>query len=173
MTERKRNTKLSLSEEDAPVEWPDEVWERAQISVGGKVVRPATGTLTRRGRPPVGDEPKQQVTLRLAPGVIRYFKAGGAGWQTRIGEVLERHARGATGEKGRSSSVAEARSDYMPGKRTHIEPKGDDRYIRRDDKGRITESDDVGRSLKEDREKQTKTTVKPGYGDKGDQKRKS
>jgi uncharacterized protein (DUF4415 family) len=81
-----------LSDEDEPVEWPDEVWDRAQISIGGKVVRPATGTLTRRGRPPVGDEPKQQVTLRLAPSVIRHFKMGGAGWQTRISEVLERHA---------------------------------------------------------------------------------
>jgi hypothetical protein len=35
----------------------------------------------------------------------------------------------------------------MAGKRTTIAPKGDKRYIRRDAKGRITESDDVGRSL--------------------------
>lgn len=76
--------------DDAP-EWTDEMFDRAQISVGGKVVRAATGTLTRRGRPPVGDAPKQQVTLRLPAQVIEHFKAGGAGWQTRIGEVLERH----------------------------------------------------------------------------------
>lgn len=78
---------------DTPPEWPDEVWDRAQISVGGKVIREATGTLTRRGRPPVGDEPKQQVTLRLPRDVIGHFKAGGPGWQTRIGEVLQRHAK--------------------------------------------------------------------------------
>lgn len=79
-----------IDPDDSP-EWTDEMFDRAQISVGGKVVREATGTLTRRGRPPVGDAPKQQVTLRLAPQVLDHFKAGGAGWQTRIGEVLERH----------------------------------------------------------------------------------
>ena len=92
MTAKERNTKLGLSDEDEPVEWPDDVWDRARFSIGGKVVRPATGTLTRRGRPPVGDAPKQQVTLRLPRPVIEHFKAGGAGWQTRISEVLERYA---------------------------------------------------------------------------------
>lgn len=58
-------------------------------------------------------------------------------------------------------------------KRTTIKPKGDARYIRRDAKGRIKESDDVGRSLKADRQKKAKKTVKSGQGDKGDQKRKS
>ena len=55
------------------------------------------------------------------------------------------------------------------GKRTLIEPKGDKRYIRRDSKGRITESDDQGKSLSQDVKKSAKTKVKPGYGDKGDQ----
>jgi hypothetical protein len=60
------------------------------------------------------------------------------------------------------------------GKRTLITPhKGDSRYVRRDAKGQFKESDDVGRSLKQDRLKTAKTTVKSGYGDKGDQKRKS
>ncbi len=36
------------------------------------------------------------------------------------------------------------------GKRTTIDPNGDKRYIRRDKKGRITESDDQGRSLSKD-----------------------
>lgn len=112
MTEKERDTKLSLSEEDEPVEWPDEVWARAQFSVGGKVVREATGTLTRRGRPPLGDEPKQQVTLRLPRHVLDHFKAGGAGWQTRIGRTLEEHVAGAGRERGRSSAVAETRGAY-------------------------------------------------------------
>ena len=56
------------------------------------------------------------------------------------------------------------------GKRTLIKPKGDARYIKRDARGRITESDDVGRSLKQDRLKKAKKQVKPGFGDKGDQK---
>ena len=56
-------------------------------------------------------------------------------------------------------------------KRELISPKGDARYIRRDSKGRIKESDDVGRSQKQDRAKKAKRTVKSGQGDKGDQKR--
>ena len=54
------------------------------------------------------------------------------------------------------------------GKRELIKPKGDARYVRRDAKGRITESDDVGRSLKQDRARAAKTKVKSGQGDRGD-----
>ncbi len=56
-------------------------------------------------------------------------------------------------------------------KRELIEPNGDKRYIRRDDKGRIKESDDVGRSLSQDVRQSAKTTVKSGQGDRGDQSR--
>jgi hypothetical protein len=59
----------------------------------------------------------------------------------------------------------------MASKRTLIAPKGDKRYIRRDAKGRIKESDDVGRSLAADRRTKAKTVAKPGQGDKGDRKR--
>src|SRR5437868_2583185 len=83
-----------IDPDDAP-ELTSELARRAQISVGGKVIREATGTLTRRGRPPVGDEPKQQVTLRLAPKVVRYFKESGEGWQTRLNETLEEYVAGA------------------------------------------------------------------------------
>ncbi|MEO6592760.1 MAG: hypothetical protein ABIO52_10580 [Gemmatimonadaceae bacterium] len=53
-----------------------------------------------------------------------------------------------------------------------IAPNGDKRYIKRNAKGQITESDDQGRSLSADSRKKAKKTVKAGYGDKGDQKRK-
>jgi uncharacterized protein (DUF4415 family) len=94
MSERNDDTRRSWNDPDDAPEWPDEAFERAQITIGGTVVRPATGTLTKRGRPPVGDSPKQQVTLRLPAQVIEHFKAGGAGWQTRISEALERHVTG-------------------------------------------------------------------------------
>lgn len=58
-------------------------------------------------------------------------------------------------------------------KRTLIKPNGDARFVRRDAKGRIKESDDVGRSLKQDRAKKAKTTVKSGQGDRGDRPSKS
>jgi len=44
----------------------------------------------------------------------------------------------------------------------------DARYIRRDALGRIKESVDVGRSLRADRARKSKTKAKPGQGDKGD-----
>lgn len=60
----------------------------------------------------------------------------------------------------------------MASKRELIEPHpGDKRYVRRDEKGRFKESDDVGRSLTADRRTKAKTTVKKGEGDRGDQKR--
>ena len=60
----------------------------------------------------------------------------------------------------------------MAGKRELINTGTDKRYVRRDEQGRFKESDDVGRSLSKDVRQRAKTTVKPGYGDKGDQKRK-
>jgi len=47
------------------------------------------------------------------------------------------------------------------------------RYVRRSAKGRFDESDDVGRSLAQDRRQPAKKKVPAGQGDRGDQKRKS
>jgi hypothetical protein len=55
-------------------------------------------------------------------------------------------------------------------KRELIAPRGDKRYIRRDARGRIKESDDVSRSLSQDRRRKAKTAAKPGQGDRGDRK---
>ena len=60
----------------------------AELWIDGKMVRPATGTVTKPGRPPVGDTPKQQVSLRLDRDVIAHFRAQGAGWQTRLNAAL-------------------------------------------------------------------------------------
>jgi hypothetical protein len=57
-------------------------------------------------------------------------------------------------------------------KRELIDTGRDKRYVRRDDEGKLKESDDVGRSLSQDRKKKAKRTVKSAQGDKGDQKRK-
>ena len=57
-------------------------------------------------------------------------------------------------------------------KRTTIEPRGDKRFIRRDEGGRIKESDDAGRSLASDRRTRAETTAKSGQGDRGDQKKR-
>jgi hypothetical protein len=56
----------------------------------------------------------------------------------------------------------------MAGKRELIAPNGDKRLVRRDEKGRIAESDDLGKSLSQDVRKPAKTKAKPGQGDRGD-----
>jgi hypothetical protein len=60
----------------------------------------------------------------------------------------------------------------MARKRELIEPnEGDKRYVRRDEQGQFTESqDDVGRSLSQDRKRQAKTESEKGQGDRGDRK---
>jgi len=50
-----------------------------------------------------------------------------------------------------------------------IDTGRDKRYVRRDDQGRFSESDDVGRSLSQDVRRHAKTKVKKGQGDRGDQ----
>ncbi len=55
-------------------------------------------------------------------------------------------------------------------KRELIAPRGDKRYIRRDDKGRITESDDVSRAASQDRRRKAKAAATSGQGDRGDRK---
>jgi hypothetical protein len=52
-----------------------------------------------------------------------------------------------------------------------IDTGTDKRFVRRDDQGRFEESDDVGRSLTQDRRQPAKTKVPSGQGDRGDQKR--
>ena len=56
----------------------------------------------------------------------------------------------------------------MAGKRELIDTGTDKRYVRRDEQGRFKESDDVGRSLSQDRKRQAQTKSKPGHGDRGD-----
>jgi hypothetical protein len=56
-------------------------------------------------------------------------------------------------------------------KRELISPNGDKRLIRRDAKGRFSESDDLGRSLQRDVRTDAKTETRPGEGDRGDRKR--
>ena len=56
------------------------------------------GKLIGRGRPK-SDNPKQLVSLRLDADVLRWFKRTGAGYQSRIGDVLRRHVQSAERKK--------------------------------------------------------------------------
>jgi uncharacterized protein (DUF4415 family) len=44
-----------------------------------------------RGRPPALS-PRKQISIRLSPEVIEYFKKDGPGWQSRIDEALRKAA---------------------------------------------------------------------------------
>jgi uncharacterized protein (DUF4415 family) len=88
MIENSASLPTDRDDDDLP-EWTDEQFARAQFSIGGKVVRPANGTLTRPGRP-VSENPKKQVTLRLDPDVIEKFRATGKGWQSRLNAELRK-----------------------------------------------------------------------------------
>ena len=57
------------------------------------------------------------------------------------------------------------------GKRELINTGTDKRFVRRDSQGQFKESDDVGRSLTQDRRQKAKTVAPKGQGDRGDRKR--
>jgi hypothetical protein len=62
-------------------------------------------------------------------------------------------------------------SPKKAGKRELMAPRGDKRYVRRDSKGRIAKSVEVGRSLSADRRRKAKGVAKRGQGDRGDERR--
>jgi hypothetical protein len=53
-------------------------------------------------------------------------------------------------------------------KRELINTGSDKRYVRRSSTGQFKESDDVGRSLAQDRKQKATTKAKRGQGDRGD-----
>jgi uncharacterized protein (DUF4415 family) len=76
------------NDDDIP-EWSDDQFDHAEFAVGADVLRPANGTMARRGRPK-SDDPKQQVTLRLDSIVLDRFRAMGPRWQSRINAELRK-----------------------------------------------------------------------------------
>jgi hypothetical protein len=59
---------------------------------------------------------------------------------------------------------------YAMSDRELIDTGTDKLYVRRDEKGRFKESDDVGRSLAADPRHKSKTVAQEGQGDRGDRK---
>ena len=76
-----------IDPDDAP-EWTEEMFARGELRIGGTIIRPASGTLTRPGRPRSPD-PKRQVTLRLDSAVLEKLRSSGPGWQTRVNAILK------------------------------------------------------------------------------------
>jgi uncharacterized protein (DUF4415 family) len=71
-------------------EWTNGQLSRAEYAIGGKIVREARGTLTRRrGRPKLA-KPKEQISVRLDSDVLAALRASGPGWQARMNQVLRK-----------------------------------------------------------------------------------
>ncbi|MBR7618345.1 BrnA antitoxin family protein [Phenylobacterium sp. 20VBR1] len=83
-----KKTPIWTDPDDAP-ELTDEFFERAALMEGDRVLRPAQGTLTKRGRPKL-ENPKRQITLRLDSDLIDRLRESGPGWQSRINEILRK-----------------------------------------------------------------------------------
>lgn len=103
-------------------------------------------------------------------GALSALIAGGA---VAAGRAVVKNKKKAAASKStpapKTASKTTARKRSTSAKRTLIEPHpGDKRYVRRDAKGRIKESVDVGRSLSADARHRSKTRAKSGSGDKGD-----
>jgi hypothetical protein len=73
-------------------------------------------------------------------------------------------------QSAKNSSRRSSAGRKKAAKRELIDTGRDKRYVRRDEQGQFKESDDVGRSLSQDRRREAKTVVKAGQGDKGDQR---
>ncbi|MCP5184064.1 MAG: BrnA antitoxin family protein [Pseudomonadales bacterium] len=82
MPEKSKGTRRTSSKpnKDLP-ELSDEMLSRAVLKKGGKRV----------GRPPI-ENPKVAISIRLPPDVVARWRASGAGWQTRMAQVLEKRA---------------------------------------------------------------------------------
>jgi hypothetical protein len=64
--------------------------------------------------------------------------------------------------------VAKKAKKRKASKRELINTGTDKRYVRRSAKGQFKESDDVGKSLSQDRKRKAKKKAKGGQGDRGD-----
>ncbi len=89
MPGNKKSTAPIWTDPDEAPELTDDFFERAALKDGDRILRPAQGTLTKRGRPKL-ENPKRQVTLRLDSDLIDRLRESGPGWQSRINEILRK-----------------------------------------------------------------------------------
>lgn len=73
--------------DDENPEWTDEMFSQATSFEKSDLPDPIKSVI-RKGRPK-SDNPKTPVSIRLSSEVVKYFKATGKGWQTRMDEVLQ------------------------------------------------------------------------------------
>ena len=77
-----------VSVNDAPATKPDD-WNNAFVTHSADELRKVAAA--RRTRGPNRLPTKEQVAVRYSPEVLAYFRATGAGWQTRMDEALREY----------------------------------------------------------------------------------
>ena len=77
-----------VSADDAPATEPDD-WNNAFVTHSADELRKVVAERHTRG--PNKNPTKEQVTVRYSPEVLAYFRATGAGWQTRMDEALREY----------------------------------------------------------------------------------
>ena len=100
-------------------------------------------------------------------------KRGGKSSTGKVKKSAKKAAtkKSATKKSTAKKSAAGGARGKKSSRRELIDTGRDKRYVRRDAQGQFNESDDVGRSLSQDRRRQAKGTSKPGQGDRGDRAR--
>ncbi len=85
-------TKVLLDEDDSPP-YSDEDFAQAVFVSAREVLPAAFWKALEEGRVgrPKSLTPKKPVTIRLDSDLLAAFKATGAGWQTRINDLLRQH----------------------------------------------------------------------------------
>ena len=83
-----KNKKAVIFDDDNP-EWTDQDFARARLASEVMGAELAALLVRPRGRPQLTPSARKQiVSIRLDPEVVEFFRGEGAGWQTRINDVL-------------------------------------------------------------------------------------
>jgi uncharacterized protein (DUF4415 family) len=85
MSGKKSGSKTIWVDPDDAPELTREWFEGADLYDGGKLVR--------KGGRPKSEAPKEAVNIRLDADLVAHYRATGAGWQSRINDVLRKAAK--------------------------------------------------------------------------------
>ena len=91
--------------------------------------------------------------------------------RTKVAKKTSARKTGTRKASARKTTTRKTTSRKSSAKRTAVSNRAGSFYAKRKSTGRFKEMDEKGRSLKTDRRRAAKKTVKSGYGDQGDRRR--